>query len=68
MLSYDNEQQKYLIEWDEALKQKYVSRLNLRFEEENERLFDTRLQVALQNRLFSEVQLVFSLHFILFSY
>ena len=68
MLSYDNEQQKYLIEWDEALKQKYVSRLNLRFEEENERLFDTRLQVALQNRLFSEVQLVFSLHFVLFSY
>jgi glycogen debranching enzyme len=60
VLSFDNEKRKFLIEWDDSSKQKYVNRLNLKFDEEDEKLFEKRIQAATQHRLLSEAMLVCS--------
>lgn len=58
VLAYDKDKQKYLIEWDESKKQKYVNRLNLKFDEEDEKAFEKRIQAAIQRRMLSEAMLV----------
>ncbi|PRP87942.1 putative dynein heavy chain [Planoprotostelium fungivorum] len=56
-IAFDEKQQKFLIEWDSNKKKKYVSRLNIRFQEEDITLFQNRIQTATNNRLYSEAQL-----------
>jgi hypothetical protein len=46
VLSYDSDSNRYLIEWHTSKKQKYVSRLNLLFDDEDEKQFHQRVQIA----------------------
>lgn len=59
MRHFDDEKGLFLIEWEDNGKQKYVSRLNLRFADEDKEEFAFRLQVAHQNRLAYETLMVF---------
>ncbi|KAH3766505.1 axonemal inner arm dynein heavy chain 3 [Pelomyxa schiedti] len=54
VIDYSLKRDQYLIEWTAAQKRKYVSRLNLRFVEEDPEVFNHRLVCALLSRLFYE--------------
>ena len=67
MLSYSGTADRYLIEWDHAAtnprrpwaggslhKRKFVSRLNLRFDEEDAGTFAARVEFAMQQRFDTE--------------
>eukprot|EP00727_Mastigamoeba_balamuthi_P002571 m51a1_g12310 putative dynein heavy chain family protein (4480) ;mRNA; f:383974-398640 len=54
LVGHDADSDKYIIEWDENHHRKAVSRLNIRFEEEDEERFTRRLEAALRLRLFFE--------------
>eukprot|EP01105_Mastigella_eilhardi_P025496 TRINITY_DN6953_c0_g1_i1.p1 TRINITY_DN6953_c0_g1~~TRINITY_DN6953_c0_g1_i1.p1 ORF type:complete len:4254 (+),score=1253.29 TRINITY_DN6953_c0_g1_i1:29-12763(+) len=57
VLSYDQQKEMYLVEWDENKRQKLVSRLNLRFDEENVETFNMRLDNAIRCRTYYEARM-----------
>jgi hypothetical protein len=61
VLSYENAREQFLIQWDLNNKQKYVSRLNLRFNDENTHSFALRLQAAHLQRLACEARVARSI-------
>ncbi|EGR27718.1 hypothetical protein IMG5_190740 [Ichthyophthirius multifiliis] len=59
VIKFDNEKDQFLIQW-ESSKQKYVSRVNLRFKNENEQDFQRKLQAAEYYRDMSEIYLKYN--------
>ncbi len=57
-MGYDTEREQFLVQWSGTGKQKHVSRLNLRFDDENQHQFAMRLQAAHSARLVSEARVV----------
>lgn len=55
VVGYNYEQDKYEVEWEKNGKRKLVTRINLRFEEENEEDFARSLKIAEHYRHLSEV-------------
>lgn len=58
MLEYDEGREQFFIEWKSNKRKKWVSRLNLRFNDEDKTLFALRLQAAHQQRLACEARAV----------
>jgi hypothetical protein len=56
VLGYDEKREQFLIEWDGNKTRKHVSRLNLRFDDENKQQFALRLQAAHELRLACEAR------------
>lgn len=58
VLLYDEEREQFLIRWSSSNRKKYVSRLNLRFNDEDKHSFALRLQAAHLQRLATEARVV----------
>ena len=50
VIDYDQNQKKFLLEWDESCTRKYATRLNILFEGESKELFFQRIETAVISR------------------